>query len=146
MYFYLSTECVYFCQLWLFFVDALFNFHIRFWKKGGKMFVSYWTPYICYLKKQKEKKSSTVKAHSIDSHEQVCFANLSTIEDVLSFHSSICYFVPYCLPHFVFIVIDQSSVNVSVARFDRNFDRFICSSFRSLSKKKEVLQVMYSIK
>lgn len=48
------------------------------------------------------------------THKQVNSANLSTVEDFLSLHGSICNLFPYCLSHLMFVEIDQSPIKVSV--------------------------------
>lgn len=60
-------------------------------------------------------------------------ANLSTVEDVLSLYSAICNFLSDCLTHFVFIAVDQGSINVSVSYLNGPFDSCQGGSFGSLS-------------
>lgn len=60
-------------------------------------------------------------------------ANLSTVEDLLSLYSPICNFLSNCLTYFVFIAIDQGSINVSVSYLNGPFDSCQGGSFGSLS-------------
>lgn len=65
--------------------------------------------------------------------------HLSTVEDVLSFHSPISHFFSNGLTYFMFIKINQCTIKMPVTHINCVLDTLECSAFGGLMKESDLV-------